>query len=629
MSNIFNFRPRKKNAPNSDFLKDEDDSVEFGPTGQDVNLPRTPAHYLQDQTAAFMLRDWDNQELANIYRVKKLLDAAGVPNELERGVSDEGDPWCIFCMTTGDVFIHLSRFDGLYILDSPNLRKPITGVDFADLIAEFSAGALRRTPEVQKGSGQVIKLERNGKIFLHPATLLAALIWSIYLNSEELVMLAPEGGLGSDADLDAEAIALLNETALAPLAGEEAATAAAFLDSTALNGTQAGNLRVAVTNDDLRETASLKDLAHKAGAFVAAPTPIAVGLSSIALAFGLVTEGIFDTAPASVDVADAETVQPFVEADIATAERDVDTLARTAPFDIATVLHAAFDHGSAAPAAQTSGMRQAEASGDLNLDTITLPALAQPVQTDLPIALGSGAAFQKNWDDDLELAALFAPETQASETAETEGDATPLKTTGQKKETVQEAADAVPEADPLFDMATLFNFDLQGSGTFQTYDVAGLTIKSSFDLSLLQKFSEGGTEVEEPAIPSDPVPVPVATPVVPVTPVDPPTVDPVLPIVQPPDPIDQDLLREPDEDMTFKQVDLNARQFFDHLFELFKLGEVHMTETVGTGDISFYNLDAMFNAPLEVMNMKWKVSDGSTVEVIGVKSDFEAFDLIA
>lgn len=92
MSNIFDFRSRSAEPLNSDFLKDADDTVEFDLIGREADTGSLPQYYLRDDMPGLVLRDWSNQELANIYRVKKLLDAAGVVNSLERGVTDEGIP---------------------------------------------------------------------------------------------------------------------------------------------------------------------------------------------------------------------------------------------------------------------------------------------------------------------------------------------------------------------------------------------------------------------------------------------------------------------------------------------------------------------------------------------------------
>lgn len=143
--------------------------------------------------------DWTNQELANIYRVKHLLDAAEVPTILDRGVSDEGEPWCVFCTIDGDVFIHLSRIDGLYWLDSPKLKSPLNGLSFEELIQGFTdlsdVGA-------SAGSGgvvvsNVVRLKKNNAVFLHPSVMLAALVWSLYFGSDEILVPVLENEKGS------------------------------------------------------------------------------------------------------------------------------------------------------------------------------------------------------------------------------------------------------------------------------------------------------------------------------------------------------------------------------------------------------------------------------------------------
>ncbi|MCL3883941.1 hypothetical protein [Marivita sp. GX14005] len=147
-------------------------------------------------------KDWSNQELADLFRVRQLLSGANVPVETDRGVTDEGDPWFVFChAATGEVFIHLCRIDGAYILDSPNVKRPLRGADFNGLIADFTNQALPAQDEDRAGR-RVIRLERGGKVRLHPSAMLAALIWTLFLASEEIVLLAPEEG-GQQPDSDA------------------------------------------------------------------------------------------------------------------------------------------------------------------------------------------------------------------------------------------------------------------------------------------------------------------------------------------------------------------------------------------------------------------------------------------
>ena len=59
---------------------------------------------------------WDNQELAEFYRIIDILDKANMAVEVDQGLSDEGDPWFVFVRAeTGDVVAHFARVDGKFI----------------------------------------------------------------------------------------------------------------------------------------------------------------------------------------------------------------------------------------------------------------------------------------------------------------------------------------------------------------------------------------------------------------------------------------------------------------------------------------------------------------------------------
>ena len=112
-------------------------------------------------------RDWNQQELAEFYRVESVLGAAGIAVDMDRGVSDEGDPWFAFCRPeNGDVIIHFARYDGTYIAASGALVQVLRGRNFRELVDAFIA----RQPLVMPGQKQ------DNKIILHPSTLLTALV---------------------------------------------------------------------------------------------------------------------------------------------------------------------------------------------------------------------------------------------------------------------------------------------------------------------------------------------------------------------------------------------------------------------------------------------------------------------
>lgn len=200
MAKILTFRNKGHAPSGQDFLTDENQTLSFR-TSEDGavslgDLARTGLPNLFPDPK----KDWSNQELADLFRVRQLLSGANVPVETDRGVSDEGDPWFVFCHASGEVFIHLCRIDGLYLLDSPNVLRPLRGADFNALIADFTNQALPTGGSEDDSTRRVIRLERGGKVRLHPSAMLAALIWTLFLASEELVLLAPEEETDSDSD---------------------------------------------------------------------------------------------------------------------------------------------------------------------------------------------------------------------------------------------------------------------------------------------------------------------------------------------------------------------------------------------------------------------------------------------
>lgn len=144
-----------------------------------------------DTAEELRLADWDNNELAGLYRVEDLLVQANVRISTGRGVSDEGDPWFVFCRDNGEVFVHLARIDGSYLLDSPGLTDILRGPDFAELINRFVRQVADKT---QAAASNVVAFRpralQDQMIRLHPSVMLAALVWSLYLASDDFVSVA-------------------------------------------------------------------------------------------------------------------------------------------------------------------------------------------------------------------------------------------------------------------------------------------------------------------------------------------------------------------------------------------------------------------------------------------------------
>lgn len=113
--------------------------------------------------------DWTNVELAELYRVENALVQAHVTVETDRGITDEGDPWFVFCRAEGDVIIHITRIGGYYHLFSPVLPKPLIGPSFSALTKAFLAG-LRS------------QVKTDESVSIHPAALLSVLVAAIFCS---------------------------------------------------------------------------------------------------------------------------------------------------------------------------------------------------------------------------------------------------------------------------------------------------------------------------------------------------------------------------------------------------------------------------------------------------------------
>jgi hypothetical protein len=121
-------------------------------------------------------RDWTQRELAEFYRVEGALIQAGLQLETERGLSDEGDPWFVFCrVDNGEVFIHFARIDGQYVAVGAALEQVVQGKDFPTLIQEMLTAQ----------AWVMAKARNSPNVFLHPAALLIALVGGAFFHSGE------------------------------------------------------------------------------------------------------------------------------------------------------------------------------------------------------------------------------------------------------------------------------------------------------------------------------------------------------------------------------------------------------------------------------------------------------------
>lgn len=181
-------------APGSFKMSDLYGRVREDAAVDDANSePDTNVSFLQQPSnLPAPVTGWSNQELADLYRTQRILALAGVMTQVDRGVTDEGDPWFIFMDSQDEVLVHFSRFDGAYMVTSQMQDAPIKGDSLQDLVAEFSHRVKPVTQAGQSGQNVISIAKRNREVvFIHPAAALAALVWSIYLMSDELIAATP------------------------------------------------------------------------------------------------------------------------------------------------------------------------------------------------------------------------------------------------------------------------------------------------------------------------------------------------------------------------------------------------------------------------------------------------------
>ncbi|UOA33730.1 hypothetical protein DSM110093_03826 (plasmid) [Sulfitobacter sp. DSM 110093] len=141
----------------------------------------------KDAAAGVASYDWSNQELATLFRINRLLNLADLTIATDRGVTDEGDPWFVFLDPKGEVFVHLCRIRAIYMLDSPSQSAVVKGHSLNDLVDAYIQQLGMAKENKSKARQNIIQLAeaKDRKVTVHPAAALAALIWTIYLQSDE------------------------------------------------------------------------------------------------------------------------------------------------------------------------------------------------------------------------------------------------------------------------------------------------------------------------------------------------------------------------------------------------------------------------------------------------------------
>ena len=113
------------------------------------------------------------------------LTKSGVGISTDRGLTDEGDPWFVFFRQDNEeVIVHFARIGGEYVVASNFTEAVFRGRNFQTLVRELLDSHPYVLPRQHSS---------RSTVFLHPATLLAALVVTGYVKSSELNATADDG----------------------------------------------------------------------------------------------------------------------------------------------------------------------------------------------------------------------------------------------------------------------------------------------------------------------------------------------------------------------------------------------------------------------------------------------------
>ncbi len=143
---------------------------------------------MASQVVAFLRRsrrgtDWSQEEIAELYRIEHALLQARFSLETDRGVSDEGDPWFVFCRADGEVLVHITRSDEGYLLFGLGLPAPLTGRMIGDISKSFVNQIPLNIP---------VKRQDGPQLFVHPAAALAIIVGMIFLANDDVALVASD-----------------------------------------------------------------------------------------------------------------------------------------------------------------------------------------------------------------------------------------------------------------------------------------------------------------------------------------------------------------------------------------------------------------------------------------------------
>jgi hypothetical protein len=257
-------------------------------------------------------RDWSPQDIAEFYRVESVLIQAGLRVVSARGLTDEGDPWFVFCRVEDDeVIVHFARIDGSYVVSAPAYCGNVVGRDFRSLVR----GLIENHPILQLRP-------RGDNLYLHPSALLVVLVATALFKLTPATAAVPAAQDGADTTvvrLRSGGASLMPSTALTVLSDAEQGT----LILAAING--ALSLTVAAGPE-----VSAGFIASHALEAAEQPHAMLVDISALEMSHGVVPVGTGSVTPVALQ---HESVAIVVPAD----QSGQTLISATLPADAAVV----------------------------------------------------------------------------------------------------------------------------------------------------------------------------------------------------------------------------------------------------------------------------------------------------
>jgi len=153
-------------------------------------------------------RNWSQQELAELYRVRDRLVQSGLCVALDLGLTDEGEPWAVFAQSeSGDAFVHIARLGGLVVVANMLADVVYRGEDFNAITDQMLRDAPLVLPRPKAGEAKVV---------MHPRSVFTAFVAAAVVLSEYVRSIEPARA-GNDQEKVAQDKAVAETKALFPV----------------------------------------------------------------------------------------------------------------------------------------------------------------------------------------------------------------------------------------------------------------------------------------------------------------------------------------------------------------------------------------------------------------------------